>query len=352
MRIFLKTKLALLLVLLTFKPSFSPAQVFETPVEYMDYIGKANDALSLKYMVYLSSVSHGKSARKVEKRREEVVNSIQETRYNIQGMPPYKGDKSYRDSSVAYLKILNIVFNEDYGKIVNMEEIAEQSYDAMEAYVLAQEKANEKLQEASRRQSEAQKLFASKHNINLLENTSELEAKMKTSSDVLHHYNEVYLAFFKPYKQEAYLLEAVEKRNVNGVEQNLNSLEGFAEEGIEKLKKIKPYSGDPSVMNACRNMLLFYKEEAKKGTAFSDFLLKQESFEKIKKKFESTPSGKRTQKDIDEFNNAVNDINAAGDNYNKVNNELNKKRGSLLDGWNNAVKKFMDTYIPQQRKGG
>jgi hypothetical protein len=49
------------------------------------------------------------------------------------GIAPWKGDRSFRDTTVAYLKLLYIVFNEDYGKIVNMEEIAEQSYDAMEA---------------------------------------------------------------------------------------------------------------------------------------------------------------------------------------------------------------------------
>ncbi len=186
----------LLLLCIALRPSPAAAQSFETAVEYMDYIGKANESLTLKYMVYLSSVSHGKSARKVEKRRAEVLNSISETRYNIQGMPPFKGDKSYRDTSVAYLKMLNSVFNEDYGKIVNMEEIAEQSYDAMEAYMLAQEKANEKLREASKRQSDAQKVFADKNNIKLLQNTSELEAKMKTAGEVMHHYNEVYLVFF------------------------------------------------------------------------------------------------------------------------------------------------------------
>lgn len=351
MKILLQPKLLLFFSVLGFS-TITRAQVFETPVQYMEHIGKANDALSLKYMVYLSSVSHGKSARKVEKRRAEVLEAINDTRYTIQGMPPYKGDKSLRDSSVVYLKLLNIVFNEDYGKIVNMEEIAEQSYDAMEAYMLAQEKANEKLLEASKRQNEAQSVFAKKYNITLLQNTSELESKLKVSSDVMRHYDEVYLIFFKPYKQEAYLMEALSRKNINAVEQNLNSLASFSDDGIDKLKKIKPYSGDPSIINACRNLLLYYKEEASKGTAFSDFLLKDENFVKLKKKFDATPSGKRTQKDIDEFNKAVNDINTAGDSYNKVNNDLNKKRSKLLDEWNSAVKKYMDTYIPQQRKGG
>ncbi|MBN8686651.1 MAG: hypothetical protein J0M10_06525 [Chitinophagales bacterium] len=350
MRIYFRFVPALLFFFFLSRPAQGIAQSFETPVEYLDYIGKANEQLTLKYMVYLSSMSHGKSARKVEKRRLEVLDAINNTRMNIMGMPPYKGDKSFRDTTVAYLKILNSVFNEDFSKIVNMEEIAEQSYDAMEAYMLAQEKANEKLREAGKRQNEMQKVFAEKNNIKLLENTSELEAKMKTASDVMHHYNEVYLVFFKSYKQEAYLMEAVAKKNVNSIEQNINSLQTFAEEGLAKLKDLKPYTGDASLVTACRNMLNFYKEEAKKSATISDFVLKEENFNKIKKKFDSKPASSRTQQDVDEYNKAVNEMNAGVNSYNNTNNDLNRKRAQALDGWNNTVKRYMDTYVPQQKR--
>ncbi|RZL98195.1 MAG: hypothetical protein EOO88_60915, partial [Pedobacter sp.] len=65
------------------------AQSFENASQYMEFISKANDELTTKYLHYLSGVSHGKSARKVEKRRLEVVNSISDTRYAIMGMPPW-----------------------------------------------------------------------------------------------------------------------------------------------------------------------------------------------------------------------------------------------------------------------
>jgi hypothetical protein len=194
MRMYLRTSLLLLfsLILLTNR---SAAQAFENAVQYMDHISKANQVLTEKYLLYLSGMSHGKSARKVEKRRQEVLQAISDTKFSIMGMPPYKGDRTLKDTTVAYLKILNSVFNEDYGKIVNMEEIAEQSYDLMEAYMLAQEKANEKLQQASERQNEMQKKFAEKNNITLIESESASEAKMKIAGAVMKHYDEVYLIF-------------------------------------------------------------------------------------------------------------------------------------------------------------
>jgi len=324
------------------------AQDFTDPVQYIDYIGKANESLTQKYLVYLSFMSHGKNARKVEKRRTELLNAISDTRFSIQGMPPFKGDRSFRDTTVTYLKILNSVFNEDYGKIVNMEDIAEQSYDLMEAYMLAKEKANEKLEEASQRQHEAQRKFAGAHNINLIENENEMGAKMKIADEVMKHYQEVYLIFFKSDKQEAYLMDAVNNKNINAVEQNLNSLQSFSEEGLAKLKELKAYNNDPSLIVSCRSMLNFYLSEIKRMNIMTDFFLKQENFAKLKKKFDAS---KKTQKDVDAFNEAVNDINAAGKTYNETNADLNKERNSNLDDWNRSVKKYMDAYMPYQQRG-
>lgn len=326
------------------------AQVYEHAADYIGFINKKREELTTKYMVYLSAMSHGKSARKVDKRRVDVVNSISDTKFEIMGMPPWKGDKSFRDSTVGYLKILNTVFNEDYGKIVNMEEIAEQSYDAMEAYMLAQEKAYEKLNEAADKQQEALKQFAAKNNVNLVEGSSEVGSKSKTANLVLAHCNEVYLIFFKPHKQEGYLIESMNQKNLVSLEQNINSLKKMAEDGMEKLKKIKGYNNDASLIAACRNMLIFYRSEANRSVTLSDFFLKQESFEKIKKQFEGKPAAKRTKQEVDQYNNAVNDMNAASKSFNATNNELNKERSAALNDWNKTYSKYLDEYMPKQSR--
>ncbi len=349
----MKRYLKIVFLLAFFLASFSlrpRAQSFETAVDYLNHINKENSELTLKYLVYQSSVAHGKSARKVEKRRFEVVNAINDTRYAISSMPPWKGDRSLKDTSVAYLKILFSVFSEDYGKIVNMEEIAEQSYDGMEAYLLAQEKAYEKLNEAGKKQNEMQKVFAQKNNINLIDNDSELETKSKIVSEVMDHCNDVYLVFFKAYKQEAYLMDAITKKNIVSIEQNLSSLKKFAEEGTEKLRGFKGYAGDASLIAACRNMMIYYKAEAAKGNIITDYFLKEEEFNKIKKQFEAKPSGKRTQQDVDQYNNAVNDMNNVLNKFNSTMQELNKQGNSALNDWNKTYSKYMDEHMPRQQR--
>jgi hypothetical protein len=325
------------------------AQSFENAGDYLSYINKSKEELTATYLSYMSAVAHNR-AKKVEKRRMDLLNTITETRFKIQGMPAWKGDKSFRDSSVAYIKLLNNVFNEDYAKIVNMEEIAEQSYDLMEAYMLAQEKVQEKLHDASERQNEFQKKFADANNIKLITVESDLDRKGKEVNALMKHYDEVYLVFFKPYKQEMYLIDATNRKNIVAIEENKSSMKKFADEGLKKLQGFKGYNNDPSIIVSCREALQFYKNEADQTQVITDFMLKEENFNKIKKAFDSKPAAKRTKTDIDDFNKAVNDFNEAVNDYNKVNKQINKDRERVLDNWNNSVKKYLDNYMPVQRK--
>ena len=130
------------LFLCTTALSFS--QDFSTPDGYLTHFSKTIETMNQTYMNYLSAVSHGKRARKVEKLRVKTLDAILNAKGEIMGAPGYKGDKTYKQAMTEYIQICYAVFNEDYRKIVDMEEIAEQSYDGMEAYLLAQKKAGEK----------------------------------------------------------------------------------------------------------------------------------------------------------------------------------------------------------------
>ena len=89
----------------------------------------------------------------------------------------------------------------------------------MEAYMTAQERANEKLEAAFEVAVNPQKSFAADNNINLVSNDSDTEDKLEKASEVFKFYNKVYLVFYKPYKQEGYLLEAQNKGDINAMKQ-------------------------------------------------------------------------------------------------------------------------------------
>lgn len=325
---------------------FTRAQDLSSAGGYMGYFGDRIQSVNQIYMNYLSAVSHGKSARKVEKLRTKTLDMILTAKGDVAGSPGFKGDKTYRDATANYLKTTYLVFNEDYSKIVNMEEIAEQSYDAMEAYLLAQQKAGEKLEEASKKQHEAQKEFAAKNAVTLVEKKDELDEKLEIAGKVNEYYNKIYLIFFKSYKQDMYLTDAINKADLNAVEQARNALETYATTGLEDIAAAGPFVSDASLVAACKNALTFYKEVAtKKMMPISDFILATDNFSKLKKSFEKS-GGAKSQADVDTYNKAVADMNKRNNSYNKVNQSINKERNDMLSNWNNAVKDFFDAHVP------
>jgi hypothetical protein len=323
------------------------AQDYDNPVEYMNAISKQRENVSKKFMAYVSASAHNKKEKKVEALRARLLDEVQEARMNISSLPSFKGEKGYRDSTVNFMKLYYNVLNEDYSKIVNMEEIAEQSYDAMEAYMMAQELVNKKLDEGNDKMRLVTEAFAAKNNITLTKDNSELGEKMKQAHEVNTYHSVLYLIFFKAYKQEGYLMEAVSKNNITGIEQNKNSLLRYAQDGLEKLKAIKPFQGDNSLQDACKTVMNFYVKEVEKMSTISDYYLIQERFETIKKEFEkkSSPS----QAEVDAYNKSVKDINAASDAFNNTSQSLNTERNDVLKEWNKTVDAFFDEHIPSYK---
>ncbi len=323
------------------------AQNFDNPGEYMGYISKQQENTSKKFMSYASASAHGKKARKVENLRSKLLDEVATAKGNLNSMPSFKGSKEYRDTAVSFMKLYYNVLNDDYSKIVNMEDIAEQSYDAMEAFMLVKETVDKKLEQGNEKMHEAQIKFAAANNITLTADKSELGDMMKEIHEMNSYYKVIYLYFFKPYKQEVYLLEAITKGNITGIEQNKNSLLKYAQEGLEKLNTAKPYNGDNALVVSCKSILNFYVKEADKMSTASDYLLGKERFEQVKKDYEKKAD--HTKQDVDAYNKAVNDFNKAVNTSNSNGNQLNQLRSEALNNWNSSTSSFFDYHTPHYK---
>lgn len=324
------------------------AQAVDSPVEHMRYLSEREAELQKNYLSYMSEVAHGQRARKMEKRRQELIVSIQQAIRDGGKLKPYKGDASLRTAFVDYWNILLLVFKEDYHKIVDMQEVAEQSYDMMEALMLAQEKVDEKLSSAYDKIPVAYEAFAAKHNVTLTEGEeSKVAKKLNKVSKVNVYVNHLFLIYFKSAVQENNLAAAMNAKDINAVEQTRNALATYAQEGLTRLDTVKPLNGDGSLINACRKALQFHKAESETRIApLADYLIKADDFTKIKKSFDAIPASKRTQADVDKFNAAVNDVNKGAQNFNKLSEQLFKDRIKTIESWNTARKQFMDKHMP------
>lgn len=333
------------IVMLALLSSTVNAQDLSNPGAYMNAISNAHADMNKKYMAYMSAAAHIHRKRKIEKMRIQALEAIDKSLGVTGELPYYKGDNSLRKSSMDYIKFCYSVFNEDYNKIVNMEEIAEQSYDAMQAFLLLQEKTDEKIKQANAQMREASKAFAAKYNVNLVSQKDELDEKMGQAGNLTRYTNNVYLVFFKCFWQDGEIVKAMNAGKLTAVEQGRTSLIRFAAEGLQALDTLKSFAGDPALANSCKRVLNFYKKMAENDIPKQmDYFLKKENFEKIKKAYEG--KGNPTKADVDAFNAAVKDVNNSMNTFNNINNNVNNTRNDVLKDWNETEKSFADSHMP------
>jgi hypothetical protein len=329
----------------------STARSQTAAIDYMDKISDQFKSIMSDTWDYVSAASHGKNARKIENRRIDLVKTIADAQKTINKMQDFEGDASYRDTVLSYLQLSYNVLNKDFAKIVDMEDIAEQSYDNMEAYLLAEQMADEKLDKANDNLTQEEEKFAGAHGITLTENKTKVAKKLETSSAVIKYYNVVYLIFFKSYKQEVYLINAMNTSDVNGMEQNKNALITCSANGLKSLDTVKSFKGDASLVTSAKALLNFYKmESSTKMKEVIDYFMAKEKFDKIKAAYDAKDESSRTQADVDQYNKAINELNASTKKFSTLNDDLNKKRSTAIDNWNNTATKFMDTHVPKYKQ--
>jgi len=240
------------------------------------------------------------------------------------------------------------LLKQDYAKIVDMKAIAEQSYDLMEAYVLAQELADEKMAESQAAYESNFYAYATKHKINIIESDNDLGKKMKVSNEVFKHTNAMHLIFFKVYINEIYLWNAIQSNDISGIQQNANALSETAKEGLELLKTQEAFKTDKSLIMATKTVFEFFLDEAEnKIPQISEFLVLNDDFLTIKNALEKTPEKKRTKEQIDAYNGKIKEINEAGTSYNKLNASLNANRQKVLNKLDATKTKFLARHVPK-----
>src|ERR1700761_8889920 len=164
-----------------------------SPVNYINAINAAETSMNKSYMAYISAAAHSSRKRKIDKLREQAVQSILTCQSTINYMSAYNNDNSLKQSSLNYVMLCYKVFNDDYAHIVNMEDIAERSYDEMHAFLLLQEATNDTLKVANERMAKALSSFAGKYGVTLTSQKTELGEKMEAAGKLAKYRNKVYL---------------------------------------------------------------------------------------------------------------------------------------------------------------
>jgi len=339
---------ALLAVAFLFmNPTQSIGQSKKDPAAYMEFIGDRYAELSLEFYKYMSAVAHSHNGRKIERKRQQLLATSWDTYTTVRTMSTFKGDRALRDSAATYLRISHRVLKEDYDKILNLEVIAERSYDDMEAYIMAQKEARNKLDISNVRMLAEQKKFAAKHRMTLTSIEDELYDRMKQTNSVLSYLNMVYLTFFKSHKQEIYLLEALSAKDEKALEQNRNMLKAYVLSGTEQLESIGSFRRDASLKNACIQLHEFYMRECKTDVdRMIKYIHAEKDFEREKVFFDQLSKEERNEVQVNVYNAAVRKLNEAANQFNTTSQDLHEERTRLNTAWKLAYEQFLSNHIP------
>lgn len=318
----------------------------ESAAEYMAAVNANYMQLSKDTWDYIKKATTANNVARIDKKRLELIQTLKETKYKVSKVSSYNGDNDLKEAVKNYIDMSIYTLTNDFKQIINLEKIAEESYDDMEAYFALKDVVKSKMDSAFTAVNNAESNFATKHNINLVNDDTRLASKIKSANEVSKYYNKIYLMFFKSYWSEQKLMDAFQTNNIEDMEYYRQYLENASKEASESLKEINAFRGDITLKEACAAMQEFYYGEALR------YIPKQITFFKEKEKmddeikaFQAMSNKSRTQEDINAYNATIKKYNELSSSFNETNEYLNKFRKKRIENWLEASDRFHKKHI-------
>lgn len=232
-----------------------------------------------------------------KKKRKEVVDGIAAAKTHVREMPPLEGDSKLRDEAVDVLNEYKTAFELDFKSILTLKRKSKDSYEAMEAYFTAQDKAEEKVNKATRQLRKAQQVYAEKHNMRVVDSKSDdvLEMKMNKIIEVNDYWRSIFLNYFKVSKQYDKLWDALSEQKATPLNHQRNLTLKVIDQVLPELNRKPDFHGDSEFRSQTINIIEYYRQVAEVDFGKIVDVLNQKSME---------------QKDVEEVNSIINKCNA------------------------------------------
>ncbi len=144
-------------------------QVYKSAAQYNDYIISRQTTL-IKNVLDLSTIAQT-DLDSADKMLDKYVVETDSMILNLNGMPPYKGDSSFRDAAIASFAFYKKVFGNEYKQLIN---IRKNGGDTTQEGIAEMSKIVDKITREEEKYDKAfhnaQKNFADKNHMKLAEN--------------------------------------------------------------------------------------------------------------------------------------------------------------------------------------
>jgi hypothetical protein len=310
----------------------------QSPALYLRKVLKELNRVESKRRSYYKAASNEENAVRVEKTRTAALQASLKAISKLSRLSAFRNDASLRDSALSYLTLSYSCLNEDYVSAAEMEIISEKSFDAIESYVAARENAGRAVQVAANSLNAGVERFACRYAVELEKSPGSVQQLRLADSYRL--YNSIYSIFFKCYKQESYLLQAMKEEDVSGVEQNRKALLHYSQEGLESLGQLT--DNDIQLSGACKVLLEFYRNEASSDLAMAaEFYAGKENFLRLKNGIEWLEPDQMTTQRLELFCKTLSELGTRKQVLTQNLQVLEQRRKVLLDDWNISCAVFI-----------
>ena len=257
-----------LLFIFVLLPLFALAQDDEfnlnNPGDYNNFIMKEVITIVQENFEYISLSIHSDDYDQLEKKRKEVVEGIANAKTHVREMPPLEGDTKLRDEAVDVLNEYKTAFELDFKSILSLKRKSKDSYEAMEAYFTAQDRAEEKVNKATRQLRKAQRVYAEKNSMKVVDSKSDdvLEKKMNKIIEVNDYWRSIFLTYFKVSKQYDKMWDALSEQKANPLSHQCDLTIKLIDQVLPELKAKPDFHGDSEFRDQTVNMIEYYRQVA------------------------------------------------------------------------------------------
>ncbi|MGB0985172.1 MAG: LIC11966 family surface protein [Saprospiraceae bacterium] len=307
-------KLTRLILLLCCLPMLSMAQ---DAIEFNNAIVVEQAMVTAKNLEYVSYSVHSKDFNEIDRKRKEITTQIDASIKAVTALTAPERGADLKKEALEVLGMYKRIFDMDFVEVAKLKQDSESSYDAMERYFEAQQKAEKQLDKAGDRFNRAQERFAKRNDFKIekSDGTDPLSKQIKKMNRANEYTRKIFLTYFKADKAHGAFMEAMSKQE-KGLEGKRSKMEKAAKEALGVLKEMDGFEGDKDYLNATVKLMTFYKNIA--ANEFVDVV-----------KVATAKQEDLTQKDVDNYNNGIqkynNGVNALIMDFNQKYSELLKK---------------------------
>lgn len=293
------------------------AQNFSNPVEYNNFIVEEQSKVVARNLQYMSFSVHSNDYQAIEQRRLAVTQQLKKSIRRVSAMPSYEGDNKLKEGMLNALELYLEAFTIEFNEANLLKAKSEESYEAMEDYFEAQDKAEKKLKRAAEKVDKAQIAFAEKNDMQIRREGNASDG-LSVVSEVNEYSRKVFLAYFKTSKSNAGFYDAMGEQKAALMEKKRQELMKSTSESFLQLRGIGPFKGDKAYRDITVKLVGYFQAMAKKEYA---------ELVRITEKDKNL-----TQADVDK--------------YNQIIDKMNNKSAELVNQFNIEQNRLLQKHIP------